>query len=237
MRLPSTGGSGLDRKQDMKKTALKKKKVLLVDDHPIVRQGLAQVVDQEADLSVCGQATKTQDAMKLMTSEKPDLAVVDVTLAEENGIDLIRQMKAVRKEMPVLVVSMHDEFLYAERVLKAGASGYIMKQEPAGEIVNAMRKVLAGGIAVSPKVAERVLDKMSHATVQSPLETLSDRELEVLGWVGQGMGTRQIAEKLCLSIKTVEAHRENIKRKLHIKRAPELVRYAVQWVQSGGQRV
>lgn len=215
----------------------KKMKVLLVDDHPVVRQGLAMLIDQEPDLTVCGQAAGSADALKLLHSEKPDLAVVDITLADENGLDLVRKMKEQRKETPVLVVSMHDEFLYAERVLKAGASGYVMKQASASEILASMRKVLSGAIAVSPKVAERVLDKMSQSTVQSPLETLSDRELEVLRWVGQGMGTRQIAEKLSLSIKTIEAHRENIKRKLHIKRAPELVRYAVQWVQSGGQRL
>lgn len=216
---------------------VKKTKVLLVDDHPVVRQGLAQLIDQESDLAVCAQASGSADALKLLASEKPDLAVVDITLADENGLDLVRKIKETRKETPVLVLSMHDEFLYAERVLKAGASGFVMKQAAASEILAAMRKVIAGSIAVSPKVAERVLDKMSQSTVQTPLETLSDRELEVLRWVGQGMGTRHIAEKLCLSIKTIEAHRENIKRKLHIKRAPELVRYAVQWVQSGGQRL
>lgn len=212
------------------------KRVLLVDDHPLVRQGLAQIIDQESDLLVCGQAKDSREALRMAAAQKPDLAVVDLTLGDENGLELVKAFKAAYRDMPVLVLSMHDESLYAERALRVGASGYIMKHEAASNVLAAARKVLGGAVYVSPAVAARVLGKMSDTVVQSPLESLSDRELEVLRWVGQGFGTRQIAEKLGLSIKTIEAHRENIKRKLHIKRAPELVRYAVEWVQSGSQR-
>lgn len=210
-----------------------KAKVLIVDDHPIVRQGLTQLLNGEADLVVCGEAETARRAMAAITELDPDLAIVDITLQGTNGIELIKNIVAQWPELPILVLSMHDESLYAERALRAGAKGYVMKQEATEKLTGALRRILNGQIYVSEKLADKMMRKaIDGKSVQdaSPVSALSDRELEVLQLIGQGQGTRQIAEDLNLSVKTIESHRAHIKEKLNLKTAPEMVRFAVQWV-------
>lgn len=210
-----------------------KAKVLIVDDHPIVRQGLTQLLNGEADLVVCGEAETARRAMAAITELDPDLAIVDITLQGTNGIELIKNIVAQWPELPILVLSMHDESLYAERALRAGAKGYVMKQEATEKLTGALRRILNGQIYVSEKLADKMMRKaIDGKSVHdaSPVSALSDRELEVLQLIGQGQGTRQIAEDLNLSVKTIESHRAHIKEKLNLKTAPEMVRFAVQWV-------
>jgi DNA-binding NarL/FixJ family response regulator len=219
----------------MKKPDLKAK-VLIVDDHPIVRQGLAQLLNGETDFMVCGEADNARKAMAAITDLRPDLAIVDITLQGTNGIELIKNIVAQWPELPILVLSMHDESLYAERALRAGAKGYVMKQEATEKLTGALRRILNGQIYVSEKLADKMMRKaIDGKSVQdtSPVAVLSDRELEVLQLIGQGHGTRQIAEDLNLSVKTIESHRAHIKEKLNLKTAPEMVRFAVQWVNQG----
>lgn len=213
---------------------LKKRKVLIVDDHPIIRQGLKQLIDQEEDLFVCGDACDIKDALKIFKKEKPDIALVDITL--EGGISGLDFVKDMQSELPSLVVSMHDETLYAERSLKSGAKGYIMKQEATEQLLTAIRKVLNGGIYLSEKMQSNIsLKSISLASKKnsSALELLSNRELEVFELLGTGYSTRQVAEKFNLSIKTIDTYRAHIKRKLNFKNASELVQSAVKWVQKG----
>ena len=213
-----------------------KANVVIVDDHPIVRQGLAQLLNGEADFMVCGEADNARKAMAAITDLKPDLAIVDITLQGTNGIELIKNIVAQWPELPILVLSMHDESLYAERALRAGAKGYVMKQEATEKLTGALRRILNGQIYVSEKLADKMMRKaIDGKSVQdtSPVAVLSDRELEVLQLIGQGHGTRQIAEDLNLSVKTIESHRAHIKEKLNLKTAPEMVRFAVQWVNQG----
>ena len=207
-------------------------RVLIVDDHPIVRQGLRQLINQEPDLIVCGEATEPQQALATAEAVQPDVVIVDLTLKEGSGLDLIKTLQAQRPALPVLVVSMHDEALYAERSLRAGARGYVMKQEATETLLHALRRVLDGEIYVSGRMATRLVRSVvqGRSSEDSPLTSLSDRELEVLQFIGRGLSTRQIADTLHLSIKTVETHRANIMRKLHLSHATELVRYAVHWV-------
>jgi DNA-binding NarL/FixJ family response regulator len=215
------------------KTGEGKSKVLIVDDHPIVRQGLSELINHEKDLTVCGQAEDAQQAMAAIRSVKPDVVVVDISLKEKNGIELMKDIKAQYPNMPVLVLSMHDESLYAERALRAGARGYIMKQEATEKVVTGIRTVLSGQVYVSDKMAAKMVYKLvgGGATAgASPVESLSDRELEVFNLIGHGLGTRQIAEKLYLSIKTIETYRAHIKEKLNLVSAGELLQYAIQWV-------
>lgn len=215
------------------KTGEGKSKVLIVDDHPIVRQGLSELINHEKDLTVCGQAEDAQQAMAAIRSAKPDVVVVDISLKEKNGIELMKDIKAQYPNMPVLVLSMHDESLYAERALRAGARGYIMKQEATEKVVTGIRTVLSGQVYVSDKMAAKMVYKLvgGGATAgASPVESLSDRELEVFNLIGHGLGTRQIAEKLYLSIKTIETYRAHIKEKLNLVSAGELLQYAIQWV-------
>jgi DNA-binding NarL/FixJ family response regulator len=213
-------------------TSVKRHRVLIVDDHPIVRQGLRQLINQEPDLMVCGEATEPQQALEVAGTERPDLVIVDLTLKEGSGLDLIKTLQVQQPELPILVVSMHDEALYAERSLRAGARGYIMKQEATETLLHALRRVLDGEIYVSGRMATRLVRSVvqGRSAEDSPLVRLSDRELEVLQFIGRGLSTRQIADTLHLSIKTVETHRANIMRKLHLGHATELVRYAVHWV-------
>jgi DNA-binding NarL/FixJ family response regulator len=209
-------------------------RVLLVDDHPIVRRGLAELIDQEPGFSVCGEAQNAQEALDSVAALQPDLAVVDVSLQGTSGIELIKDVKIRYPDMLVLVLSMHDETLYAERVLRAGARGYVMKEEATEKLMTAIRKVLSGQIYLSEKMAARALSKFIHGardTNGSPLECLSDRELQVFELIGRGRGTRQIAETLHLSVKTIESHREHIKSKLNLTRSTELMQHAIQWVQ------
>jgi len=211
------------------------KKILIVDDHPMMREGLVQLISREKDLSVCSEADTAPAALEKVAQLQPDLAIVDITLPGRSGLELIKDIHAMRPETLVLVVSMHEESLYAERVLRAGARGYVMKQEGGKKLLDAIRQVLAGQIHVSPSISARILEIFSgHRTeaAQSPIEGLTDREFEVFRFIGQGASTREIARKLHLSVKTVEVHRLNIKAKLKLSTASELVHYAVRWMQS-----
>ena len=213
-----------------------KARVLLVDDHAILRQGLAQLINQEPDLVVCGEAEEAPKGFELAGTLKPDVAVVDISLKGGNGLELIKNIKASHPSIPILVLSMHDEALYAERVLRAGSLGYIMKEEAAEGVLVGIRKVLKGEVVLSEKMQSRLLHQLVNGRLKqggSPIDTLSDRELEVFRMIGEGRSTRQIAEELHLSVRTVEAYREYIKEKLSLKNATELVQHAFQWVHSG----
>lgn len=213
-------------------------RVLLVDDHPIVREGLARVIDQEADLTVCATAVSAQEAVQAVATAKPDIAVVDVSLDGSHGIDLVKELRVRHPGLAVVMLSMHDETLYAERALRAGAKGYVMKREPPERLVQALRKVLAGGLSFSEAVTARLLERVSRTPTKNvplPMERLSDRELEILERIGHGRTTRQIAEELHVSMKTVQAHREHLKEKLELPDATSLARFAVQWVESQGE--
>lgn len=210
-------------------------KILLVDDHPLMRKGLAMTLEAEPDLSVYQQAASAEDALSVVNEEVPDVAIVDISLPGMSGLELIKHLLALYPDLPILVVSRHDETLYAERVIRAGARGYIMKLEAGDVIVQAVRRVLRGGIYVSDEINERLLmGMMSGRTniAESPMDVLSDRELEVFELTGGGLGTRDIAERLHLSVKTVESYRARIKTKLNLATATELVQHAVQWVGS-----
>lgn len=212
----------------------KKSRVLIVDDHPIVREGLQTLIDQESDLQVIGTASDSKEAVEQIEANKPDIAIVDFSLKDEDGVSVIRSLRGRGYSLPILVLSIHDEAVYAERVLRAGANGYLMKDEPTVKVLAAMRQVLRGEVSVSDKIAGRLLQKMAgqnKVVSAHPVELLSDRELQVFRWIARGFGTRQIAEKLGLSIKTVETYRENIKRKLDLQSGSELVRHAILWSQ------
>jgi DNA-binding NarL/FixJ family response regulator len=214
------------------------KRILIVDDHPMMRNGLAQLINNEADLKVCAEADNAGQAMDAVARQKFDLALLDISLPDKNGLELIKDFQSLRPEMPVLVVSMHDEMIYAERVLRAGGRGYIMKQAGGQKFLTAIRQVLAGQIFVSENMSARILEIFSGRQSEHsgpPVRKLSDREFEVFQLIGQGVGTRDIADKLHLSVKTVEVHRANIKEKLGLKTATDLVRYAVRWVDSQEQ--
>lgn len=210
------------------------RRIFIVDDHPMMREGLAQMIAQEKDLQVCGQADDAAEALQQIEKLKPDLILADITLRTTNGLDLIKDLKARLPDIPALVISMHDETLYAERVLRAGGRGYIMKQEGGVKLMQAIRQVLSGGSYVSEKISARILDLFSGRASQdaSPVGKLSDREFQVFQLIGEGLGTKEIADKLHVSPKTVEVHRVNIKQKLGLGTAPELIRAAVRWVDS-----
>ena len=212
-----------------------KTRILIVDDHPMMRQGLAQLVNNEPDLAVCCEVENAHQALAVIDKARPDLVLADITLPDKSGIELIKDIQAIHPGLAVLVISMHDESLYAERVLRAGGRGYIMKHEGGKKLMEAIRQVLSGQIYVSEKMSARILESFSGRRFpgagRSPVENLTDREFEVFQLIGQGKGTRQIAEKLHLSVKTVEVHRVNIKTKLKLQSATELVRFAVRWVE------
>ncbi|HEX4120260.1 MAG TPA: response regulator transcription factor [Verrucomicrobiae bacterium] len=206
-------------------------KIILVDDHPVMRNGLAQLIDQEGDLKVCGQFEDSGLAFAAIPGLQPHLAIVDLSLKSSSGLDLVKNIKAAFPLVAILVLSMHEESLYAERVLHAGAAGYIMKQEATDRVLSAIRQVLNGGIYLSEGMSSKFVHRLAtgRTTVGgSVTERLSDRELEVFGLIGQGRGTRQIAEHLRLSIKTIESHRAHIKEKLNLKTSTELVHMAIQ---------
>lgn len=208
-------------------------KVLLVDDHPVLVEGLSLIINNEDDLEVCGHAEDVGGAMTLAGSLKPDLAIVDISLKDSDGIQLVKNLKARYPDLLTLVLSLHDEGLYAERALRAGASGYVMKQSPLATVLTAIRKVLDGGIYVSEKIADHMLAQASGAKSArsvSPIERLSDREREVFRKIGQGLGTKEIADQLHLSFKTVETYRAHIKIKLQIANAAEMIQKATLWV-------
>lgn len=213
------------------------KKILIVDDHPLMRKGLAMTLNAEPDLNVCGQVADAEEALSALEELEPDLAIVDISLPGMSGLELIKHMHALRPDLRTLVVSRHDEALYAERAIRAGARGYVMKLEASDMIVKAVRRVMNGGIYVSEEINERLLLGLAagrQELAQSPLEVLSDRELEVFELTGRGLGTREIAERLHLSVKTVESYRARIKDKLNLKTAAELMQHAVQWVEGEG---
>ncbi|MBI3848855.1 MAG: response regulator transcription factor [Verrucomicrobia bacterium] len=216
-------------------SASNRKRILIVDDHPMMRQGLAQLIGEEADLTICGEAEKASQALEGIGRLKPDLVLADISLPDKSGLELIKDMQAIKPGLAVLVISMHDESLYAERVLRAGGRGYIMKQEGGKKLMAAIRQVLDGKIYVSENISARILENLSGRHISgdgTPVDKLSDRELEVFQLIGEGKGTREIAAQLHLSIKTVEVHRAHIKEKLSLKTAPELVRSAVRWVET-----
>ncbi len=212
-----------------------KKRVLIVDDHPILRKGLSMMINQEPDLVVCGEAEDAHKAMELIERVKPDMVIVDISLPGVDGVELLKNIRTRFGDLPALVVSMHDESLFAERALRAGARGYIMKQEALDDVLTAIRRVLNGEIFVSSKITTRMLEKLVEADVRkgnSPLDLLSDRELTVLRLIGQGLGTRQIADNLHLSVKTIESYRMHLKEKLKLTSGTDLLKYAIQWVQN-----
>ncbi|MBI5686013.1 MAG: response regulator transcription factor [Verrucomicrobia bacterium] len=214
-------------------------RVLLVDDHPVLVEGLSLIINNEEDLEVCGHAVDAGGGLELAGSLKPDLAIVDISLKDSDGIQLVKNLKARHPELLTLILSLHDEALYAERALRAGASGYVMKQSPLATVLTAIRKVLDGGIYVSEKIADQMLARASGSKTArqvSPIERLSDREREVFRKIGQGMGTKEIADLLKLSFKTVETYRAHIKTKLQIANAAEMIQKATLWVreESGG---
>lgn len=213
-----------------------KKKVALVDDHPLIRQGVGLLISQESDLEVCGEAETARDALELFEKTNPDVAVVDLTLKESSGLELIKDAHIRCPKMRILVLSMRDEGFYAERVLRAGARGYITKEEGPKKVLAGIRRVLAGEICISDRIASKLMSKI----IQGPrdaaeegltLDTLTDRELEIFELVGNGLPTREISKRLHISTKTVDSHREHIKSKLKLESAAELLKHAIQWVQ------
>jgi DNA-binding NarL/FixJ family response regulator len=216
-----------------------KSRIFLVDDHTMFREGLRQLIDREPDLMVCGDAAEAESALQEIRKLKPDLVVVDITLGGTSGIDLIKAIKNEQEDFPVLVVSMHDESLYAERALRAGAMGYVMKQEPAKTVKTAIRKVLGGDMHLSEKMASSVITKFMHGSDDAPpapLEKLSDRELEVFQMLGMGKGVRQIAEEMNVTIPTVNSFRNRIKEKLQLKSSTEVMLHAIHWSREGGSQ-
>ena len=208
-------------------------RILIVDDHPMMREGLRTLISRERDLFVCGEAETAAQAVDAVANLKPDLVLADITLPGRNGIELIKDICALKDAILILVISMHDESLYAERALRAGARGYIMKQESGPTMMKAIRQVLGGRIYLSDKMSARILEYVAgKRTEASPIERLSDREWEVFQLIGQGKSTVQIAEELHLSPKTVEAHRARIKEKLDLRTMPELISFASRWVET-----
>jgi DNA-binding NarL/FixJ family response regulator len=219
----------------LRKAEAEKSKILVVDDHPMIRKGIVSLIDDQEDLVICGQAEDAPEALKAISETKPDIVVLDISLKSSSGIELMKSIKAQYPKLPVLILSMHNEELYAERALRAGAVGYIMKREASENLLTAIRHVLDGQIYVSDKISKRLLRKLSRGKadmVASPIDNLSDRELEVFQMIGQGYGTCQIAEKLYLSVKTIETYRTHIKEKLNLANADELRQYAIQWLNS-----
>ncbi len=210
-----------------------KKRVLIVDDHPVFRHGISALINAEADLEVCGEASSASTALQAMRTLRPDVALLDISLPGTNGIELIKLMKAEEPKLPLLMLSMHDESLYALRALRAGALGYVMKAEAMTHVLDALRKAIRGEIHVSPRLSERLIFQAIQSADSgggSPVDKLSDRELEVLELLGRGFGTKEIASDLHLSVKTIETHRAHIKEKLGFRDAGEMVRFAIDWV-------
>jgi DNA-binding NarL/FixJ family response regulator len=212
-----------------------RKRILIVDDHPIVREGLVQQFNRERDLEVCAEASNAAQALSAVVEHQPDLVLVDLNLPGRGGLELMRDIRALRPKLPMLVLSMHDESVFAERVLRAGGRGYLSKESAGEQLLEAVRRVLEGEIYVSQTVSTRLLDSLSgkpSARTVSPVEQLTDRELEVFALIGQAKETKEIARRLNVSGKTVEAHRAAIKRKLRLKTGPELTRHAVLWLEA-----
>jgi DNA-binding NarL/FixJ family response regulator len=207
--------------------------IFVVDDHPLMRQGLTQLINGEPDLCVVGEAEDAPRALKGIAAKHPDLVIVDISLQGNNGIELTKSIKALYKDLRIMVLSMHDEHIYAQRVLRAGANAYVMKQEAPDRVIDAIRRTLKGDIYVSEKVGAQILHQIvnGRGSTGSPVDNLSDRELEIIQLIGEGKTTRDIAAGLNVSVKTIESHRAHIKEKLNLKNATELVQYCVQWVE------
>jgi DNA-binding NarL/FixJ family response regulator len=209
-----------------------KSRVFVVDDHPIVRQGLALMINQEADLAICGEAENAQSALAAITALMPEIVIVDISMSGPDGLDLLKDLRGRYPALPVLILSMHDETVYAERALRAGANGYIMKQEATEKVLDALRRILGGEIYVSDRISKKLLQhyvRGSGTEDHSPVGDLTDRELEVFRLIGMGRSTRQIAEQLHVSVKTVESYQAHIKEKLSLHSARELIQHAFQW--------
>src|SRR5580704_8114107 len=210
----------------------KKFTVLLIDDHPIVRQGLALLISREPDLTVSGEAEGARTGLQAVANLHPDIVVLDLSLSGPDGLDVLKEIRMKSGDLPVLILSMHDEAIYAERALRAGANGYIKKQEATEKVLVALRRILSGEIYVSDKIANSMLQhyvRGVNPSEHSSISELTDRELEVFRLIGEGQGTRQIAKGLHLSVKTVESYQAHIKEKLSLRSARELVQHAVQW--------
>lgn len=211
-------------------------RIYIVDDHPLMRKGMAMTLDSEMGFTVCGQAVSAEDALKEIQSLKPDVAVVDISLPGMSGIELIKHLLGFLPELKILVVSRHDEELYAERAIRAGAKGYLMKLEAGDTIVSAIRQIMNGGLFLSNKIGSKIIMKLTSGQqhdADNPLGILSDRELEVFELTGKGLSTKEIAERLFVSVKTIESYRARIKDKLQITTANDFIRRAVKWVEEG----
>jgi len=210
------------------------RRVLIVDDHPIVRQGLRRMIEPEPDLVVCGEVQSEREARAAIRALAPDVVIVDISLAQGDGLELVRDVHAQQPELPMLVLSMHDELIYAERLLAAGASGYIMKQAASDQLLIALRQVLAGGTYLSESLASSLgrNEGSAGAAGADPIDRLSNRELQVLSLIGRGLSSREAAEALGLSVKTVETHRQSLKRKLNLATNAQLLQYAINWYAS-----
>jgi len=216
----------------LKKEAPQKKRIFIVDDHPIVREGLSLMMNREPDLMVCGEAEEATTALQAITATRPDFLIVDISLNGPDGLDLLKSIRLRFPNLPVLILSMHDESIYAERALRAGAHGYIMKQEASEKVMFAVRQILDQKVYVSDRVANRMLQQYINGSPMeehSPVAVLSDRELEVFRLIGEGHSTRMIADELHLSVKTVESYQAHIKDKLSLRNGRELVQRAIQW--------
>jgi DNA-binding NarL/FixJ family response regulator len=215
--------------------AIEKLRVMLVDDHPITRQGMTVLINQQPNLEVCGEADNTPRALELIGKLNPNLVIADISLKTSSGIELVKSIKVQAPRVPVLVMSMHDESLYAERALRAGAMGYVMKQEASEKVITAINRVLQGELYLSEKIKEKMLHRFvsnKRDEMVFPIDSLSDREMEVFQLIGNGYSTRQIATRLNLSVKTIDSYREHLKLKLNIQVGSDLVRHAIQWVKS-----
>ena len=209
-----------------------KKTVLVVDDHPLMRQGLALLINQQQDMQVCGEAQEAQAAMHAIAQLRPDIMILDISLNGPDGLDILKNIRATNPDLPVLILSMHDEAIYAERALRARANGYIMKQEATEKVLVAVRRILNGEVYLSERMSNKMLQQYiggAPSMIQSRIASLSDRELEVFRLIGEGRGTREIAEELHLSIKTVETYQAHIKEKLALRSGRELIQHAIQW--------
>jgi DNA-binding NarL/FixJ family response regulator len=211
--------------------AAAQKRILIVDDHPMMREGLRGAINREPDMMVCGEAENAQQAMNAVQKLAPELALVDITLPGKSGLELVKDLKAMYPQVVILAISMHDESLYAERMLRAGASGYITKQQPPEELIKAIRQVLDKRVYVSKEVSESLLRRFSWqpAGDSSPTNLLTDREFEIMQLIGEGKSPKEIAQQLHRSAKTVAVHGANIRQKLHLKTTAKLIRFAVQW--------
>ena len=223
-----------------KTTKGRKINIFIVDDHPLIRSGLSHLLNREPDMQVCGEAEDVPSALKGIPQTGPDLVIVDISLRGNNGLELIKNIKALYPHLKALVFSMHDEIVYAQRALRAGARAYLMKLEDAEKIKTAIRRVMQGDIYVSQRVSSQLLHQIVNgaaASNQSPVDRLSDRELEVVQLIGSGLSTREIASSLNVSVKTIESHRAHIKGKLNLKNATELVQFSVQWVEHENSKI